>query len=157
MHQDVAFLVRAADRKEAFDEAKDVSEIVKKSGSSYDGFALEEAEPYDSEKGKSVLQRIFGLQTLDFNDHLNGLRKLLTEHPLKTDAELMEVSDIYYHCAKIGDEHGSGVMVFGPEADGVQDRDHLKNIVDDWPSLVEAGKHHKSSDPLWVVWGDGHY
>ena len=156
-HQDVAFLVRASDEKDAFDEARAVAEMLRKNGRSYDGFSLENAEPYDSEKGKSALQGILGAQILDFNEHLDGLRNLLMAKPTKTNSELMETSDLYYHCARIGDESGPGVRVFDADATGIQEKSHLKNVVEDWPSLVEAGKHRKSRYPLWIVWGDAHY
>lgn len=156
-HQDVAFLVRASDEGEAFEEAKQVSEQVRKNGRSYDGFSLENAKPYESEKGKSALQTIFGYQTLEFNEHLEGLRKLLTAKPTKTNSELMETSDLYYHCARIGDEAGPGVRVFDADGAGIQEKKHLKNVIEDWPGLVEAGKHSKSRYPLWIVWGDAHY
>lgn len=156
MHNDIAILVRAPDRKSAKEDALKLFEKVKARSSSYDGFSPDDVLPYDTEEGKSLLQTIFGRQTLEFNDYLAEVRVALTESP-KSDDELMEDHQFRFACWSVGNHDGWTVRVFDNEACGVSDQGHLKNVIEDWPSLVEAGQHKKSPYPLWVVAGDAHH
>lgn len=156
-HQQIAALVRAPDKKTAKEDAEEVFDKVIGHAHSYDYYHIEDAYPYDSEKGKSALQRIFGAQTLEFNDHLAVVRKAFAEAPAKSDEELMEDHMLRFHFFCVGMDDGWVIRVFDPDAVGVEDRGHLKNVIEDWPSLVESGQHVKSRYPLWVVTADGHH
>jgi hypothetical protein len=156
-HNVIAILVRAPDGKSAKEDAKAVFDKVKTHSSSYDAFEVDDAFPYDSEKGKSALQRIFGYQTLEFNDHLSELRNIVTANPNMGNDELMENHQFRFLCWEVGDTNGWNMNVFDSDAEGVQDKAHLKNLVDDWPGLVSVGQHIKSIYPLWVVSGNAHY
>ena len=157
MHQQIVALVRAFDKVSALNRADEVFRKLIGKQRSYDGYSLGDAYKYDSEKGKSVLQTVFGKQTIEFNDHLAAVRNVLRAGLLKPDDELMEDHSFRYHCLQIGETDGSAITVFDNDAEGVQDKAHLKNIIEDWPGLVESGQHKKSAHPLWVVTADGHY
>jgi len=139
------------------EDAEAVFEKVKNRSNSYDYFRIDKAYPYNSEKGKSALQRIFGNQTLEFNEHLAVVRKALAKTPAETDDEVMEDHMLRFHFWCVGMDDGWVIRVFDADGAGVSDRGHLKNVVEDWPSLVESGQHRKSQYPLWVVTADGHH
>jgi len=157
MHQTIIALVRAHDKKDARDEADIVFKKLVAAGRSYDYFTIDEAYKYDTEKGKSLLQMVFGHQTLEFNDHLAAIRNTLRAGLLKPDDELMEDHEFRFHCWQVGENKGSAIRVYDPDVEGIQDKSHLKNVIEDWPNLVADGKHKKSIYPLWVVSADGHY
>lgn len=156
-HRTIVILVRARDKKEAEADAKKVFDTIKAQSNSYDSFAIEDILKYDSEEGKTLLQMVFGHQTIEFNDHLGAVRQALKTSPAKTDAEMMENHEFRYHCWYLGTTQGWAVRVFDADAEGVQDNAHLRNVIEDWPILVERGQHVKSSLPLWVVSGNAHY
>jgi hypothetical protein len=157
MHMTIVALVRAQDDSEALSEAKRVFEALVEQGSSFDGFQLDEAYKYDSEKGKSLLQTVLGYQILEFNVHLAKIRDAIRAGPLKSDDQLMEDDTFRYHCLCVGESKGSSIRVYDEDAEGIMAKAHLKNVVEDWPSLVKSGKHTKTQEPLWVVSADSHY
>lgn len=157
MHQTIVALVRAHDKATAREEGEQVFRKLVEAGRSYDGYALDKTYRYDSEKGKSLLQVVFGYQTLEFNDHLAQIRIALTEGPVKSDDQLMENHEFRFHCWQVGESKGSAIRVYDSDAEGVQDKAHLRNIIEDWLNLVEVDKHKKSPYPLWVVSANAHY
>lgn len=157
MHQTIIALVRAYDKGNAREQGEDTFKKLVEASRSYDSFRIESVYKYDSEKGKSLLQMVFGHQTIEFNEHLAEIRKTLLATPAKPDEQLMEDHSFRFHCWEVGQDDGSAIRVYDSDAAGVSDKDHLKNVIDDWPTLVESGQHTKSPYPLWVVTADGHY
>jgi len=151
MHQTIIALVRAHDKQDAHDEAEKVFRML------YDGTSIEAVYKYDTEKGKAALQVVFGKQTIEFNEHLAEIRKTLLATPAKPDDQVMEDHQFRFHCWWVGQDDGPAIRVYDNDAAGVSDKDHLKNVINDWPTLVESGQHRRSVYPLWVVTADGHY
>lgn len=156
MHMQIVILVRAYDKAAAYEEG---DRVIKKliADGSFDAARVPTVYRYDSEKGESVLQTVFGYQTSEFYNHLAQIRIVLAKRPQKSDDELMEDHDFRFHCWQAGESTGGSIRVYDGDAAGVQDRAHLRNVIEDWPSLVATGQHKKSPHRLWVVSTNVHY
>jgi len=165
-------IVYAKDEEEALDKAKEIfSDLVEQRYFDYfttfdeDGCGISGRDrwgdlpvvaPADSEVGKKLIEEGMELTWQEFQESLHVIKKCTKE---KTAEKLFEDMRFRYACYHIGAYKGADIWLYDDDGEGIQNRDHLNNVLTKWKVIYEdKGIENPYRDcNIWVVPADVHF
>lgn len=169
MHMTIGAIVYAHDKKEAKAYAEEIFGMLTENQTPFDYFSLIDWDENkagsgiaeaDSKLGKQIIKEMMNWTQSTFLRNAAELRKrfeTMSDEELYLECHGKEGMPARFFAHQMGMYRGSAIHLYDADGEGIQQPEHLENVLEKWPGNVGSREELEQAGDAWVVIADVPY